>query len=82
METPPGGQKNTNKKQGLLSPPRLEMRDHHLKDVLLFLLKVRLEDAVAYRCSEAKYDNAIGHPEGCVEVGLSLANVKTKEAAN
>ncbi|KJC44109.1 hypothetical protein UB31_21270 [Bradyrhizobium sp. LTSP849] len=46
------------------------------------LALVRLEGEVAYCCSEAKYEEAIRHPEACIEVGFPLADVKMKEAAN
>jgi hypothetical protein len=41
-----------------------------------------LEGEVAYCCSEAKYEEAVSHPEACIEVGFPLADVKMKEAAN
>ena len=46
------------------------------------LALVRLEGDVAYCCSEAKYEQAIGHPEACIEIGFPLSDVKMKEAAN
>jgi hypothetical protein len=42
------------------------------------LAPVRLEGEVAYCCSEAKYEEAIRHPEACIEVGFPLADVKMK----
>ncbi len=46
------------------------------------LVLVRLEGEVAYCCSEAKYEEAVSHPEACIEVGFPKADVKMKEAAN
>ena len=34
-----------------------------------------------YGC-DAKYDEAIRHPEACIEVRFPLVDVKMKEAAN
>jgi hypothetical protein len=41
-----------------------------------------LEGEVDYCCSEAKYEEAVGHPEACIEVGFTTADVKMKEATN
>jgi|GEM_PF-4063847 len=46
------------------------------------LVLVRLDGNVAYCCSEAKYDEAVRHPEACIEVGFPLADVEMKEAAH
>jgi len=46
------------------------------------LVLVRLEGQVAYCCSEAKYEEAVSHPEACIEVGFPMADVKLKEAAH
>jgi hypothetical protein len=43
---------------------------------------VRLQGEVAYCCSEAKYEQAVRHPEDCIEVGFPIADVKMKEAAS
>jgi hypothetical protein len=37
---------------------------------------------VAYCCSEAKYEDAVKHPEACIKVGFPIEDVKMKEAAN
>jgi hypothetical protein len=42
----------------------------------------RASVGMAYCCSEARYDEAIRHPEACIEVGFPIADVKMKEAAN
>jgi hypothetical protein len=46
------------------------------------LVLVRLERDVAYCCSPQRYEEAVMHPEACIEVGFPLRDVKTKEAAN
>ena len=46
------------------------------------LVLVRLEREVAYCCSARNYEEAIAHPEACIEVGFPLRDVKMKETAN
>jgi hypothetical protein len=46
------------------------------------LILVRLERETAYCCAAKRYEEAITHPEGCIEVGFPLRDVKMKEAAN
>ena len=46
------------------------------------LALVRLEGDTAYCCAEEKYDEAVAHPEACIEVGFPISDVKMKEAAN
>jgi hypothetical protein len=46
------------------------------------LVLVRLERDVAYCCAAKQYQEAIMHPESCIEVGFPLRDVKTKKAAD
>ncbi len=46
------------------------------------LTLVRLERGMAYCCAPRDYEEAITHPEACIEVGFPLRDVKMKEAAH
>jgi hypothetical protein len=43
---------------------------------------VRLEREMAYCCAAKRYEEAITHPEECIEFGFPLRDVKMKDAAN
>lgn len=46
------------------------------------LTLVRLERGMAYCCATRDYEEAVSHPEACIEVGFPLRDVKNKEAAH
>jgi hypothetical protein len=40
------------------------------------LVLVRIEHGTAYVCSEARYEEALSHPEACIEVGFPVGDVR------
>jgi hypothetical protein len=41
---------------------------------------VRIDGDTAYRCQANRYQDAIQHPEACIEVGFPLSDVRMSEA--
>jgi hypothetical protein len=44
------------------------------------LALVRIDGDTAYLCQAARYQDAIQHPEACIEVGFPLSDVRMPEA--
>jgi hypothetical protein len=44
------------------------------------LALVRIEGNTAYLCQASRYEDAIQHPEACIEIGFPLSDVKMPEA--
>jgi hypothetical protein len=46
------------------------------------LALVRIEGNTAYLCQANRYQDAVAHPEDCIEVGFPLSDVRMPESAH